>query len=345
MRHLGLIPHNRLKLVPRHLRVRHEYCFFLHDQCVQVLSEYEAARAHLVTVQFPSKLTADKFSKIAADDPIKALHATGYPAQARRVVMNQITMAMVSDCLHHVYEGLRCFEKRKIVVAFNLLRKPLKDNLLYLAWMLGDEDDFYSTFMSGKPERLTQRMLGNRRLSILMKAVKSTAVASMIDPALLNEILFDRKSQYSLEQAFQHAVHLVTDMHVELRTTPQNFNFIFKSYAEDDTYEGAYKWMPYVLLFLSHVIMALFDRMHQMDEGARIAHIVRTIFAYALIENVDASSIREYLEGALAETVKCSHCGAGVLVTQSNAAKIAVTDSFRCTSCGKKNLFPFSYLF
>src|SRR5262249_49240081 len=97
--------------------------------------------------------------------------------------------------------------------------------------------------------------------------VKKTAVASVTKPASLT--LFDRKSSQSLELAFQHAVHLIANIHVELRTTPQNFNFISKSYPEDDTYEGAYKWLPYALLFLCHVIMALYDRMHPMDEGAR----------------------------------------------------------------------------
>jgi hypothetical protein len=310
-----------------------------------VLGEYEAAQAHVVSVPLPNKKAAKKFSKIAEDeDPIKALQEMGYPAEAKRVVINQITMAMVSDCLHHIYEGLRCFEKRKIVVAFNLLRKPLKDSLLYLSWMLGDEDEFYETFMSGIPEDLTQKKLGNRRQSIFAKAVKHTAVASLIDPALLTQILYDKRSPQSLELAFQHAVHLITDMHVELRTSPQNFNFIFKSYADDDTYEGAYKWLPYVLLFLSHVIMGLFDRMHTMDAGAKEAHFIRTMLAYSIIEGVDASSIQELLERSLAQ-VKCAHCGSGLRMTRSNAIKVAVTDSFRCTACGKKNPFPFSYLF
>ena len=53
---------------------------------------------------------------------------------------------MVSDCLHHLYEALCCMEKRKVIVAHNLLRKPLTDNLMYLSWMLGDEDAFYAAF-------------------------------------------------------------------------------------------------------------------------------------------------------------------------------------------------------
>jgi hypothetical protein len=56
-------------------------------------------------------------------------------------------MALTSDFLHHVYEGLWCLEKRKIVVAFNVLRKPLKDNLTYLCWMLADPEDFYATYL------------------------------------------------------------------------------------------------------------------------------------------------------------------------------------------------------
>ena len=40
---------------------------------------------------------------------------------------------MVSDCLHHVYKALRCLEKRKVIVALNLLRKPLTDKFLYLS--------------------------------------------------------------------------------------------------------------------------------------------------------------------------------------------------------------------
>ena len=42
------------------------------------------------------------------------------------MAINTITIGMVSDCLHHIYEALRCMERRKVVVAFNLLRKPLK---------------------------------------------------------------------------------------------------------------------------------------------------------------------------------------------------------------------------
>jgi hypothetical protein len=92
MRHVGLIPRKRLRHIPYDLRVVHEYCFFLHDECVRILKEYENAEAHLVTVQFPSKLASDEFQKLASTDPIEALRAAGHPNEAKRVILNQITM-------------------------------------------------------------------------------------------------------------------------------------------------------------------------------------------------------------------------------------------------------------
>jgi hypothetical protein len=168
---VGLIPRSRLKLIPNRGRLAHSYCFFLNDECVRALVEYEAARAHLVTINLKSRINAEEFNRLSEDDPVEALARTGYPAEARRVVINTIIMAMVSDCLHHIFEALKCFEKRKIIVGFNLLRKPLKQNLLYLAWMLGDEDRFYTDFTSGNPESLSQKKMGNARRQIFAKAI------------------------------------------------------------------------------------------------------------------------------------------------------------------------------
>ena len=57
---------------------------------------------------------------------------------------------------------LAWFEKRKFAVGYALLRKPLKENLLFLSWLLADQDDFinrgfYESFFDG-PQRIA-RML------------------------------------------------------------------------------------------------------------------------------------------------------------------------------------------
>ena len=76
---IGLIPRNRLKWIPKRCKLAHAYCFFLHDECVRALVEYETARAHLVTINFESQVSAEEFQKFAEKDPTEALLRTGYP--------------------------------------------------------------------------------------------------------------------------------------------------------------------------------------------------------------------------------------------------------------------------
>lgn len=208
----------------------------------------------------------------------------GYEAEARKVVLNQITMAMVSDCLHHIYEALRCLEKRKVIVALNLLRKPLTDNLLYLSWMLGDEDGFYHAFTTNSPRGITLSILKSKRAEILSSALAMTEVADVLNAEFIDRALFTQANPSGFQKLFQHAVHLVTVQRVELETTPENFNFIFKRYDDDDLYELVYEVLPHVLLYLSHVIFGLFERMAAPDDGGKNAFHVRSILGLYLVE-------------------------------------------------------------
>jgi hypothetical protein len=344
--HLDLIPRNRLQNIPPDLRVKHEYCFFLHDQCVQILKEYEEAKANHVTVNFESEITAAKFQELSnSEDPIDALSKTGHPEEAKKVILNGITMGLVSDCLHHLFEGLKCFEKRKFIVAFNILRKPLKDNLLYLSWLLSDKDLFYSDFMTGDPEKLTQRKLGNTRIDIFSKAIKKAKVDSIVEAEILEEFIFDRKSDRSLEGYFQHAVHLVTSQNLELRTSPKNFNFIFKNPLDEDIYYLAYDVLPYVLLYLSNVIISLYDKIKKMDQGTKKAFHDRTGCGYLLIEKTNVQEIIEALEKGMIKKPECNTCQSQLKITYYNALRITLNDSFRCNSCRHINWVPFSWEF
>jgi hypothetical protein len=346
MTQAGLIPRKRLRWIPPTFRAAHEYCFFLHDQCVHALVEYEKARAHHVSFKFKRKGDAEAFERLAADtDSINAMRELGYGRQARKLILSQVTMALVSDCLHHVYESLTCIERRKIVVAFNLLRKPLKDSLLMLSWMLGDEDAFYTAFTSGKPELLSQKRLGNVRKEIFAKAIAKTKLTAVFDPDTLNEVLYDRKSNDSFEPLFQRAVHLITVEHLELRTEAENFNFVFKKYTDPDIDEGIYRWLPYILLYLSHVIMGLFNRMRPMDKGTVKAFFVRSTNGYSLACDIDAKETLSEMEPWFEGHLSCPTCKEPLRITRHNGLRILLTESVRCTRCHTSHPFPFSWIF
>ncbi|MEJ6395003.1 hypothetical protein V8J82_17195 [Gymnodinialimonas sp. 2305UL16-5] len=340
-----LIPRNRLGWIPSDLRLAHEYCFFLHDESARLLVEYEQAEAHVVSFSFRNKADAKAFNRQATkDDPITAMRAGGYEAEVRKVVLNQITMAMVSDYLHHIYEALRCLEKRKVVVALNLLRKPLTDNLLYLSWMLGDEDGFYHTFTTNSPRGITPSILKSRRAEILSSALAMTEVADVLNAEFIDRALFNRAKQAGFQKLFQHAVHLVTVQRVELETTPENFNFIFKCYEDDDLYELIYDVLPHVLLYLSHVIFGLFERIAASDPGGTNAFRVRSILGLYLVEGEEnEANAMERL--ADLTCVKCPDCRSPLKITPHNAARLVLTESYRCASCRRSQAFPFSWIF
>lgn len=342
----NLIPPKRLKLIPKEMRLAHEYCFFLHDEFTRILVEYETKNAHLLSLKFKNKKERKLFAETEkSSDVITALRAIGRHDEARRGILSTITLAMVSDCAHHIYESLKCFEKRKIVPAFNLLRKPLLDNLMYIAWMVADEDDFYKTFTSGDPKKISPNMIGNRRKEILQKAIEKTELNGIVDADEIISIVFDIKYPDGLYGLFQHAVHLVTVQRIEIQTLPENFNFIFKSPLDDDIYEALYSQLPTVLLFLAHAILVLFERISPADEGSKKAFTFRTINAYRLLHEGGAVALTEIMNGILSSKLKCSECASPFRVTPHNTARLLLSESYRCPQCRRVLPFPFSWIF
>ena len=346
MKRVGLIPLKRLEYIPETHRLKHEFCFFLHDECVRALKEYEGTDAHFVNVEFKRETDADRFAEIANDDDvIEALQSLGYDIEAKKIVLNNITIAMISDCLHHVYEALRCLEKRKFIVALNLLRKPLKDSLTYLTWMCGDPDEFYAEFMKGNPHDLSHMKLGNVRKDIFSGTIRKLDIGHIFDAESLIHMIFNRENPHGLEGYFQHAVHLVTIKYDVTRTSPQNFNFIFQDPLDDDIYDIIYGCLPYVICFLAHVVIELFDEMKSMDEGAKEAFKIRSILGISLIEGFGCSDSIRILRDAFENRVSCPNCCSDLKITHYNATKILLTDTYRCTNCRRNHDFPFSYLF
>jgi len=342
-----LIPLKRLKWLPKKVRLAHEYCFFLHDEFARMLVEYEAAKAHIVSFRFSNDTEKRRFERLAKrQNAVDALRALDRHSEARRVILNTITMAMVSDCAHHVYEALRCLEKRKVVPAFNLLRKPLLDNLTYLSWMVADEEGFYAAFASGDPTKMTHKTIGNHRKDIFQKAIENADLKGIIDAEEIISIIFDAGNHEGLYLYFQHAVHLITVDRIELKTSPENFNFIFKSPADDDVYELLYAKLPTVLLYLTHLVLALYQRVKPMDPGAREALLLRSDNGYRLLQYEGrAAAVASAMGDTLSPQVKCTACGTSLKVTPHNAARLLLTDSFRCTRCRRISPFPLSWMF
>lgn len=345
MKNIGLVPRNRLKNMPEKIRAKHELCFFLHDQCARALVEYESAGAHIETIQFKNQEDFTRFEKLSSDtDVIGALRNLGYHRASKNVVLNTISMAIISDCLHHLYEALRCFEKRKYIVGLNLLRKPLKESLLYLAWLHGRRDEFYDQFTKGDSKYLSQSTIGEKRKEIYSDAIENIEYGELFDPEFIEYTIYNKKNGNGFELFFQHAVHLITIKHQELKTSAENFNFIFKNPLDDDVYDLIYQNLPYLLLFMSHVTIGIFDRMKKMDKTSKHLFQIRTKFSYDLITGSDKHRALSTFRELVSMSLNCSWCSSKCKSTLYNAVRMLLVSEFRCTSCRKISPFLlFSY--
>ena len=344
MKSVGYIARPRLKRLPEPVRLQHELCFFLHDECARAFVEYETAEAHLETIRFKNAEEFEMFEEIARDiDVIEALRKCGYDDISKKVILNTISVAMISDYLHHIYEALRCLEKRKFIVGINLLRKPLKENLLYLAWMLGKCEDFYEKFTKGDPTLITQSAIGQQRKAIYSEAMDKIGYGQFVDSEIIESTIYNRRVD-GLELLFQHAVHLVTQKYPELRTASQNFNFIFKSPADDDVYEAVYHHLPSLMLFASHLIMAVLDQTREMDKMSRDLFHVRSVLAFNLIIGSEQSHTLLELSNMVPDSTLCSKCCRNCNITLYNALSMLLRSDFRCSYCHTRNHFLlFSY--
>jgi hypothetical protein len=176
--------------------------------------------------------------------------------------------------LHFIFEALTCFEKRKFSVGFAVLRKPLKEHLLYLAWILADENDFVSRFSEKNYETLRLGAVSpEQRIEIYKRAIQKLPIGDAFDANLLSDVIYSKQHDYGFEPTWQRATHLVTSMGKLLRTEDYSLNFVFDDPGDDHYYEFLYSRLPYVLTFISQITLEAFNRIHELN-ARTFSHLV-----------------------------------------------------------------------
>src|SRR5690606_36058262 len=158
---------------------------------------------------------------------------------SKHLLLGHLVLALTADLLHFLYEGLCCLEKRKFSVAFSLLRKPFKENMLFLAWLLGDPEDFLQRFEKDNYTTLNG-LQSPRRQELFKLAAEKLATKEAFDGELIERMVFSKEFEGGLEPLWQKATHLITSQGSKLRTEDLNINFIFNDAASDHFYDVAY---------------------------------------------------------------------------------------------------------
>lgn len=328
--------------IPRHYWPHHEYCFYLHDQVAALLVEYDAAGAH--------QWIADTIARVAAEkgvegdlDVLDILKKAGMTETGKHLLFGHLVLALAADLLHFLYEGLCCLEKRKFSVAFSLLRKPFKENMLFLAWLLGDPDDFLQRFEKDNYTTLNG-LQSPRRQELFKLAAEKLATKAAFDGELIEKMVFSKEFEGGLEPLWQKATHLITSQGSKLKTEDLNINFIFNNAASDHLYDVAYKALPYLMLFLVQLALRAFSEIVRTNVATTNHLVLVSLGAFECLQTSGPRPMSKLVTKMLKGTLNCLHCKKPLKLDRGNAMSLFLTEQVTCAGCGLVSQVPLYWL-
>ena len=217
MTSIGIISEDRLAFIETKYHAAHEFCFFLHDHIVSALMEYESSDLHNIV---PNALH-EALEKSGADhDEVNIFDFLNTPEFKKyyfHYIGSHSVLALIAEMTHFIFEALRAIEKGKYAIAFSLLRKPLKEHIFFLAWILADEKDFVARF-EDKPYESFNRISKDRRIEILHLAINKVKTSEAFCAETIWEMIYSKNQPNGFEPIWQRATHLVTSKGPLLKT-------------------------------------------------------------------------------------------------------------------------------
>lgn len=246
----------RIALPPKFRNINN-VCAIVYDMLTEVFVDEIYSALRNTTVQLNKKVHEESLWK-SKKNIIDFLSDNGYTKELEEVLIKHITLSILSDMVNFIYESLSCAKKGKISVAYALLRKPFKDELLLLEAILTNPTTFIKEFFhDGDPKLFDPSKWDNDKKAKILKAACKKVQPSIFSADLLYEFRYDKTSNLGLSGLSDHALHIVTS-NPNYPTERQNFNFIF-SISEDvhDYWVHYYRILPYLLLYSASVVDAI----------------------------------------------------------------------------------------
>jgi hypothetical protein len=306
--------------------------------------EYETSDVHNTVFNAVQNAIDKSEHKVESLDLIDFLKNSELFEEYKHHILSHVIMGLTSDMLNFLYEALSCFEKRKFSVAFSLLRKPIKEHLLFLSWILADEEDFISRF-EYEPHSKLNSIPKENRLDIMKKAISKLYVKSAFDPELLWDMIFSKDHSNGFEPTWQRATHLITSQGELLKTENYSFNFIFENSSNDDYYEFLHSKLPYIMLYLSQVTLECFNRILPLNEKTVNHLMIITMGCYeSLFLDGRSQHISRMLQKQLGELLSCIHCGSKLKIGKNNAPEFYLHERIYCKKCGLTSEVPLYWI-
>jgi hypothetical protein len=306
----------RYKFLPNEYRISHEFAFYLHDLLANTVAAGE--EMGIFDVRFRNKSPEDAaiLSSLDGEDLWKWLDDNGYRRVTDELIYKRVIIALLADLCHFVYEALSCSAKCKLTVAYSLLRKPLKDNLFCLEWLLADPQGFIRTFRATPEKTASGSVSEDRKFAIIKGARAKTEWPDWISADLVHDLRYKKALSYGFEGLWNKAIHLVTTCK-PYATEQMNFNFVFSGHESHlGQWNHFYTFVPLLLCHSVQVVDALLSNFTHRDDFKHSLGLARTLAGLALWadsirpenERIPSAEIaREMMNDLQLDCPACSH--------------------------------------
>ncbi len=219
----------------------HQFCFYLHDIWVKLLKEWTKDK------KFDTKFV--DLDWIGEEDLEVYLKNHWREKEWYCALIRMMIPSLIWEFSNYIHTALVAAEKAKTSVTYSLLRKPMKDILYIIEYLVARPYECIENFMSEDGHcmlDLTSKLWKEQKLTISSEAMEKSW--GHLDPAFIHDLLFDKKLDYWLEQWRSRAHHLITSFDA-YKTGKWALNFVFSTKDDVESHLNHIYWLLPLLLF------------------------------------------------------------------------------------------------
>jgi len=327
------------KMIPEKFGFCHQYTFFLHDLLVQIIKKGEPKGNFEINIEFDDENNFNEIEGLSGEELLEKLKELGFEKECDLLYLRQIFVAVLSDFLQFIYSALKASERGQLSVTYALLRKPLKDNMLILEWMLADPVDFLAKYKSENSYKaLAIDKIPKEKKKHLIKAAREKLYLPSIPEEFIYELRYDKSKDYGFEPVWQQANHLITSC-VHYKTEENNLNFVFSNSSQKEyQWETLYMLLPSLMYNAVQVIYVLYNSICP-DEKLEMETLMRASVGYAISANMTSYDNKEYDEAILSIPLICPKCKSSFNVSKKIKESIIKNWRFKCPKGHRSDFF------
>ncbi|TCM99379.1 hypothetical protein EV294_102675 [Paenibacillus sp. BK033] len=332
--------------LPKKHWLKHDYLLYVYDVIADMARQADRRNLSSFTLNFKNEEIADSFE--SAEDMFEWMDNNGYHDTSKQMFQSHVFFSLLSDFCYYIYESLSCAERGKVTVAYSLLRKPIRDNLLYLEWLLSNSEEFYHIFMQGTVDQCDVANFKVFTKSRIQGIVRDAGQNSYMGEHLnynnfIYTLRFDNKEEIGLQRIWNQSMHLVTTS-PNYPTDKGNLNFVFADKEIWNEYwDYYYIVMPQLLAYALEICEALFIKMTSVNEVelalnrtirmAKYGQILPHLTVVDELKNYQDEILSIISGSQIAPCLSCEHCDQPIVLNDKIIKEMIKQWTITCSNC------------